>query len=170
MATGLVVFGPFKVPYDRVGAVKVIAHKHGTKFWKDPGVAALQLKQGCYFFAVKAGRNSTPWYVGQAKKGFKQETFTKHKRGRYNHALTHARHGTPVLFFVALSGTKRKVRKKEVNHMEKELIQDALAMNSMLCNTQHTKNLPRWTIRGVVRSGRGKPSKAAKSFAKMMGL
>jgi len=43
--------------------------------------------RGGYIFAIRAGKGFTPWYVGQAKKSFKQEIFTPHKKDIYNCVL-----------------------------------------------------------------------------------
>jgi len=167
MATRLAVHGPFDI--DPSKSTRHVSAKHGKDFWAARG-AILAPKQGIYVFAMRAGKGFTPWYVGQAKKGFKQETFTPHKLGKYNQALSLAGKGTPVLFLVAPQGSQRKVPVTEINHMEKELIQDALLENPRLTNVQHTKNVPRWSIRGVVRSGPGKPPANAREFRIMMGL
>lgn len=167
MATDLEVFGPFEIPVDRQ---KRIDDEQGRAFWKNAAVHDLRDKQGCYFFAFRAGRGFAPWYVGKASKGFEQETFSDNKLKLYGRAIARAGKGTPVLFFVAPQGAKKKIPTSELNDLERQMIQDALAENEALCNTQHTKNLPRWSIKGVVRAGRGKPTAQAKAFRTMMGL
>ncbi|MEL6499728.1 MAG: hypothetical protein AAFZ67_11620 [Planctomycetota bacterium] len=168
MATDLCVDGPYEIEYESNGAVKRVRPSDGIDFWAYDVVAHLRKKQGCYVFAIRAGKGFKPWYVGQASKGFEQETFTYHKREHYNSALFRGTRGTPVLFFVTPPDNKRKVAQKELTHMEKELIQYALAKNPDLCNVQHTRNVPQWSIRGVIRSGQGKPTTAAKQFRLMM--
>jgi len=74
------------------------------------------------------------------------------------------------MFFVIPSGTKYKVPSKEVDNMETFLIQSALSENPLLKNIQKTKNLPLWTVKGVIRGGKGKRTKTEKAFTKMMGL
>ena len=168
MATDLHVFGPFDVPFDGSGNVKRIESEHKADFWSGTRITRLRKKQGCYVFALRAAKGFVPWYVGQASKGFERETFTPDKRDKYNRALTRRRKGTPVLFFVAPTGAKNKVPSKELNHVEKELIQFAITRNPDICNVQNTKNAPRWTIKGVIRSPKGKPSKTEKGFKKML--
>ena len=170
MATELAVYGPFEIACDTNGKVKRISKDQAVDFWTQSAVAALKTKQGCYVFAVRAGKGFTPWYVGQASKSFEQECFTDHKLNHFNDALFKGKKGTPVMFFVAPTGNKNKVPAAELNHMEKELTQDALEKNPELRNIQNTKNLPQWSIKGVVRSNRGAPSTGATQFAKMMGL
>ena len=53
--------------------------------------------------------------------------------------------------------------------METFLIQSALFKNADLSNVQKAK-VPAWSIKGVVRSGKGKPNKTESAFKKMMGL
>lgn len=170
LATELQVEGPFEIDYEPNGSAKRVRSSDGVDFWTSEGVSHLRNKQGCYVFAIRAGKGFTPWYVGKASKGFERETFTSHKRDHYNAALFRGRRGTPVLFFVTPPDNKLKVPQKELTHMEKELIQYALAKNPQLCNVQHTRRQPQWSIRGVIRSGQGKPTEAAKRFKKMMSI
>jgi len=168
MATDLMVYGPFDIAFDKNGKVKRVTAAHGVTFWADAAVAHLKLKQGCYVFGLRAAKGFKPWYVGKASKGFEQETFTSHKLNHYNDALFRGHKGTPVLFFVAPFDNKRKVPTAELNHMEKELIQFAANRNPDLYNVQNTKNVPEWTIKGVIRSTTGKPNAAERKFKKMM--
>ncbi len=168
MATNLCVFGPFDVPYEYIRNVKRIESKHKAEFWSATGLTHLRKKHGCYVFALRAAKGFVPWYVGRAAKGFQQESFTTDKRDKYNNALTRRRKGTPVLFFVAPPDGKNKVPSPELSHMEKELIQFAIRKNPHVRNVQNTKNVPRWTIKGVIRSSKGTPPKAAKQFKTML--
>lgn len=170
MATDLVVYGPFPIEYDESNGIKRITGKHESRFWKVSAVQPLMKKRGCYVFAVRAAKGFKPWYVGKtnAGKGFKQECFTSHKLNHYNDALFRGGKGRPVLFFVAPPNKKNVVPTAELDHMEKELIQYGIRKNPDLCNVQNTKNVPQWTIKGVIRSPRGKPAAAARSFRTMM--
>ena len=168
MATDMCVYGPFEVGFESSGAIKRVEGEHRSEFWARREVAHLRKKQGCYVFAIRAGKGFTPWYVGRASKGFEQEIFAPHKLGHYNRALFRGSKGTPVMFFVAPQGSKKKVNTKALEQMEKELIQFALKRNPHICNVQGTKNLPQWSIKGVVRSSPGKPDAASRSFRTMM--
>lgn len=170
MATELTVYGPFEIPCNIIPSAKHISKEHAASFWAQSATDGLAAKQGCYVFALRAGKGFSPWYVGRASKGFAKECFTDHKLTHFNTALFKGRKGTPVMFFVAPVGNKNKVPVAELNHMEKELTQDALKKNPALCNVQNTRDLPQWSIKGVVRSNRGAPTNGAKQFAKMMGL
>jgi len=168
MATHLHIEGPFDMGYESNGRAKQIRKSDATDFWNSPKVKHLKRKQGCYIFAMRAGQGYTPWYVGKASKGFDQESFTDHKRNHYNKALFSGKKGSPVLFFVCPQDKKKKVPASVLTEMEKELIQYALTKNPDLCNIQGTRNPPQWTIKGVIRSGRGRSTAAADRFKKMM--
>jgi hypothetical protein len=170
--TKLFVSEPIAIPFavsDNHSSTKIIQKNHVAEFWKD--VAALKFadKQGCYIFAMRAGKGFTPWYVGRTKSCFLKECFAEHKRGKYNDVLFNGRQGTPVMFFVAPRDGVRVVEKSDLASMEKHLIQIAYAKNSELKNVHGTKATS-WIIDGVIRSGKGKPSKKAKQFRTMMGM
>ena len=126
-------------------------------------------KNGCYVFAVRAGKGIRPWYVGKTSGRMKTECFTNHKLDHYNKALGNYKRGTPVLFFVVPDGRKRKVAKTTLREMEIWLIKAAADQNFDLCNKQHNR-WPKWSIRGVINTGSGKPPQAASTFRKTMGL
>ncbi len=73
------------------------------------------------------------------------------------------------MFFVAPRDGVNVVEKKDLESMEKHLIQIAYAKNPELKNVHGTK-LKKWIIDGVIRSGQGKPTKKAKQFRTMMGM
>jgi len=166
----LEVFGPFEIPYDGKGRRKRIDKEHIQSFWSKSQANKLAQKQGCYLFALKASQGFKPWYIGKATKTFKQECFTPSKANGYNGLLWGGKKGTPVMFFVALAGNRRKIPKLVINDLEKFLIQSAISKNPKILNVQHTKNLPAWGIRGIIRGGKGKASGKSKTFRIMMGL
>ncbi len=172
MASDFEVVGPIEIPYQRLasGLTKRIGKAEGRDFWDDPSTHYVAGKQGCYVFALRAGGGFTPWYVGKATKSMKQECFASHKLNHYNRVLFPGRRGTPVMFFVVATGPRTRVAKKTIDDMETFLIQTALHKNPKLANVQKAKNLPAWTIRGVVRNPRGKPPANAVVFRKMMRL
>ena len=95
------VFGPFKVP--RRDSRRIVTPRQLRDFWEGVGEKhpGLPDASGCYIFGIRAGGGATPWYVGQAKKTFRQECFTPHKLLRYNEALVNLNKGTPILLFLA---------------------------------------------------------------------
>jgi len=168
--TALETFGPVKIPFVGVGKMKHIRDEHIAEFWGQAIARDMVKKQGCYVFALQASKGFVPWYVGKASKTFKQEIFTDHKIKKYNQLLWEGKKGTPVMFFVALPANLRKVPVKVINDMEKFLIQSAVLKNEDVLNTHNTKNLPEWSIKGVVRASKGKPSAKSQVFKTMMGL
>lgn len=168
--------GPYEIPYRLSKTVKQIRREDVTNdFWENNSTDAKHLvnKQGCYVFALRAGKGHTPWYVGKAGtgkkgKGFKDEIFQPGKLNNYNRVLFEYNFGKPVMFFVTLPDAKRVIPNSSIDHMEKELIQFACLKNPNLTNIANTKNLPKWSIKGVVRASQGQPTKAATSFKKMM--
>lgn len=169
--TELEVYGPFDIPCDKNGERKWIGKNHGTEFWSQPAVADLRMKQGCYVFATRASKGFKPWYIGKATKAFAQEVFTPHKRGdHYNTVLQRGVKGSPVLFLIARPGARHKIPKLEIRDLEKFLIEHGVYRNKELSNVKNTKSIPRWSISGVVRSGKGRRSSAAGKFKTMMRL
>lgn len=170
MASDMVIVGPVRISFDAQasGSAKHIRAVDVTAFWASAEGQPVAGKQGCYIFALRAAKGFTPWYVGKATKSMKQECFTSHKLKHYNAVLFKGYKGTPVMFFVVLPGNKKKIGAKIITDMEKFLTQTAVSKNSKLSNVQNTKNLPAWTIKGVLRAGRGKPSIPALSFKTMM--
>jgi len=147
----------------------MISGEHGRMFWAKLKDTLISKKQGCYVFALRAGRGATPWYVGKAGKSFQQECFGSHKLIKYNTALFAGRVGSPVLYFVALPGKKKKISAKILSDLETYLIRVAKDSNPKLLNKINTKP-PKWGIAHVVRSGQGKLTKGESSFRKMLDL
>lgn len=167
----LKVFGPFKVPSQRhkSGAGRMIGREHDIPFWNKANSPLLKRKQGCYIFALRAGRGATPWYVGKAGKSFQQECFTPDKLNKYNEALFKGKKGTPVLFFVALPDKKKKIAASIIKDIETHIIRLAKDANPHILNKSKTKS-PRWGIERVIRGKQGKPNSNETAFRKMLGL
>ena len=162
---------PVDVVFEGKGKYKFISRDCRRNFLSSISFSQYERKQGVYIFALRSGKGYMPWYVGKTngKRGMVQECMTPDKSTKYNEALRRSL-GTPVIFFVVRPGNKYIAPKQVVNDMEKQLTQDALAKNPYLINIQNTKNLPRWSINGVVRANQGRPSQLAKAFSKMMGI
>jgi hypothetical protein len=163
--------GPFVIPFlkTRVGG-RLISPQANSKaiktFWTDVTKATklpLETHIGCYIFGMKAGRGITPHYIGKTTANFQQEVFGLHQIHRYNTALSNAKKGTPVMFFVECRvNTSAKVTtRKEIGQLEKFLINLGFMVNPNIQNTQHVNQQPIWGIEGVVRSTKGRPSKNA---------
>jgi len=150
-------YGPFKVP--RLGAV--IDRGALGAFWKAvseqaPGLATAQ---GCYIFAIKAGKGYTPWYVGKAagRDGFQQEALSDGKQNQYNWAWSSQAYakGTMVLFFVARrTGTGKDFSRQngtsDIDWLERHLISLALEANNDLLNVHYTKIHKQLFVPGVI--------------------
>jgi len=171
MATDLEIIGPILIPFQKhgKGSAKHIGPAEEKAFWESKEAQKIADKQGCYVFALKAARGFRPWYVGKATKSMKQECTKDHKLNKYNGVLFKGNKGTPVLFFVVLGGNKKKISASVIDEMETFFIQTVLTKHPEIQNIQKT-NLPKWTVKGVVRGGQGKPKKNASDFRDMMGL
>lgn len=161
------VLGAFKVPYHQGKAGRSITDENIKEFWKK--TPAIAKARGCYVFGVRAAKGSTPGYVGKASKSFKQEVFGFHKIVRYQQFLTDYLKGTPILFFL-VAGTKTGTpNKSHIKELEDYLIQIGVAANPDLLNIKGTK-VEEWGIAGILRASKGKPSKAARDFKRLMKL
>ena len=170
MATDLRVYEPIDVPFKSgKGNSKIIDKPQKKEFLTRLNQAGLSDKQGCYVFALRAGPGYCPWYVGKATVSMRQECMSAHPLHQYNAVLFDGQKGTPVMFVVALDGNKSKVPAKTCGEIETFLIRSAYCENHLLRNTQNKKK-PKWSIDGVVRSNRGKPTGIAQVIKKMMGL
>ena len=169
MATDLIVYGPYEVPFDDSGASKYIDTPQKKQFLqliKDEGLSE---KQGCYVFALRAGKGHKPWYIGKATKTIRQECAGQHQLQHYNAVLSKGKKGTPVMFLVLPRDGLKKVPKNICDEMESVLIQSALIKNPEIRNVQKAK-VPEWGIDGVLRGKKGQPTKRASTFRKMLGL
>ena len=98
-----------------------------------------------------------------------QECMAPHKVLKYNEAMRKS-NGTPMLYFVVPPAGRRIAPAPLLKDMERQLTQDALARNPRIMNIHNTKNLPNWRIKGVLRSGQGKPSETESAFGRLMGI
>jgi len=159
--------GPFVVPTYNGKAAKIIDSEKLDDFWKRCGDVAR--RRGCYIFAIRAGKGITPIYVGKTARSFLREAFAVHKLEKYQRCLADYRKGTPLLFFLAAPSAKGATNQKVIGELEDFLIQTAISRNPRLLNVKGTKR-EEWSIAGVVRSGVGKPSQAAKALKRTLGL
>lgn len=143
----------------------VRAEEGGAFFKSHP---SLKAKTGCYIFAMRSGGGIKPGYVGKATKSFGQECFTPHKLGKCNEILCEYERGSLVIFLFE-SPPGKKAPTYQIDLLENFLIQSALSVNEYLLNIKKTKQ-ETWSIRGLIRSSRGKPSKSAMSAGSMLGL
>ena len=74
------------------------------------------------------------------------------------------------MFFVVPGGQRKVVATKELGDIETFLIKAGVKKNGELKNIKNAKNLGNWSIKGVVRGGKGKPTGKEVAFRKMMRL
>lgn len=167
MTTKFTVHGPLSVPTAKTKIGKLIDSDSARRFWERyPDTADLC---GCYVFAMSAAGGLTPGYVGKATRSFKGEVFQPHKLTKYHQVLSDYLRGQPVLFFVVAPAPKGKPNTRHIAQVEKYLIRRAADVNPDLANIKHTKE-PNWSIAGVVRSGQGNSSDAAKKLKRALKL
>lgn len=171
MATDLVLYGPIEIPFVKSsdGKGKRINREHKTAFLKLLAETGVSKKHGCYVFALRASKGYCPWYIGKATASMQQECMHYEKLDKYNSVLFEARKGTPVMFFVCPKDSLAKVPAGICDDIETFLIQSAIHENPDISNVQKTA-VPEWSIKGVVRSGKGKRTALESSFRKMMGI
>ena len=79
MSTELIVDGPYEIPCNKTGITKYIETKvHVKQFWEKVKTD-IKEKNGCYVFAMKAGKGYSPWWIGKTNKSLQKECFDSHK-------------------------------------------------------------------------------------------
>lgn len=73
------------------------------------------------------------------------------------------------MYFVVHGASKGPNNAKHIAEIEDFLIQAGVAKNPNLQNVKGTQT-PQWSIKGVIRNGSGKRSKAENEFVKMFGI
>lgn len=161
------VHGPYEVPTYAGKAGRIVRSEEGRAFFEShPSFAN---RRGCYVFAMRAGRGITPTYVGKATKTFAQECFTSDKLGKCNTTLVDYVRGTLVMFLITPPEGRGRPAEKQIGLLEEFLIQVGVAANDALLNIQGTRQ-EQWSLAGLVRSKRGRPSRAALAFKSAMKL
>jgi hypothetical protein len=159
--------GPFKIPFEKRKGGRTLLFED---FWcRDESFERLGNERGCYVFAVKTGRGLEPIYVGKATKTFKQETFNPSNRQKYHNGFSEYAKGTPLLFLVIHPAQRGKPNVRRIGKIEDFLIQAGSAKNPSLQNVRGTHR-PKWSIQGVVRSGKGKRTSAEVDFRRLFNL
>ena len=94
------VYGPKEIPFTLTNNIKHISKDNTNEFRKTLVKERIDKKQGCYIFCLRAGRGYTPWYVGKATKGIRQECMHETKRNHYNEVLHDGkkRHASNVFY------------------------------------------------------------------------
>ena len=153
--------GPFKIPYEKRKGGRFLVL---DDFWtEESGASQLAYERGVYVFAIRNGRGIKPIYVGKATKTFQQETFNPSNRNKYSNGFSEYAKGLPMMYFVVHPRQKGKVNLKAIDEIEGFLIQAGVAKNPDLQNVRGTQR-PKWSIKGVIRTGKGKRNATETSF------
>jgi hypothetical protein len=121
-------------------------------------------------FARRAAKGFQPIYIGKTTKSFEKEAFEPHKVAtHYTPALMNKGKGTLVMFFVIPKAPCPSYPSKQIAELELYLIQTAARKNKKLSNILGAQG-PQWTIDGILRSNRGRPTAVQKAFKSMIGL
>ena len=162
-----VVNGPFEVPAYRGRAARTISSEEARRFWD--AHSDFGSRRGCYLFGIRSGGGITPIYVGKATRGFRQEVFAPHKITKYQQALADYGRGTPILLFLTAPRSRGAPNRGAIEELEEFLIQTAVSQNPELLNVKGTRRAE-WAIAGVLRSGVGRPSAAARLLKTMLDI
>ena len=173
MTRNYTVFGPILIPRNEHSK---ISKKPLRDFWQTVRNLAVGLPEasGCYIFGTQAARGTKPWYVGQAKKSFKNECFTDHKINKYNDVLDDRERGIPILFLLARMTPRGRFQTSltphEANKLEDLLIRDCLRINNDLSNSKGTAFFREAVIPGLLNNPPGRPSESANALRCLLGL
>jgi hypothetical protein len=161
------IHGPFEIAFEARPGGRTL---NFDGFWVgDAPASYLADKCGVYVFAISSGGGLTPIYVGKATKTFRQEAFNPSNKHKYHHGFSDYAKGTPVMFFVVHPSQRGRTNENHIKEIEDFLIQAGIAKNPDLQNIKGT-GAPQWSIKGVIRSGVGKPSKAEVQFRKLFAI
>lgn len=159
--------GPFKVCLYKGKNGRILRSAEANEFFKKH--QAIGKKRGCYIHAIRSGGGIKPVYVGKATKKFSQECFATHKIGKCNEALVDYEKGSLVVLFLEAPTGKGRPNAKQIGFLEKFLIQAAIGVNADLLNVKGTKQAE-WSIKGVIRSKKGKPSSSAAALKRVLAV
>lgn len=161
-----VIHGPFNVEYEKRKGGRTLVFED---FWAAGGEACdLAEDRGCYVFAIR-NRGLTPIYVGQATKSFKQETFNPTNKHKFQSGFSEYGKGSPVMYFIVHPRQRGPINGKQISEIEDFLIQAGVAKNPRLQNVRGAQQ-PAWSIKGVIRSGAGKPNDIERGFKTLFAI
>jgi hypothetical protein len=160
------VHGPFEIEYEKRRGGRILLF---DDFWSGESDAYYFAEEcGCYAFAVR-NRALTPIYVGKATRSFKQETFNVGNRHKYHSGFSNYGRATPLMFFVVHDAQRGRTNARHIAEIEDFLIQAGIAKNPDLQNIKGAQQ-PSWSIKGVIRSGAGKRSRAEAWFSELFDI
>lgn len=170
------IHGPFDMIRNKTTSL-IDRDNHAVKsFWEivDKEVNGLSLGCGCYVFATRAGKGTTPWYVGMSsRQSFAKECFASHKINIYNDVIA-GQKGTPILFLIAKRTDGDKFvkpstnRQEDIYYLETLLIGATIEKNSDLMNIKKTKLLKELIVPGLINTPKRKPYKSEREFNELL--
>ena len=171
-------FGPFEMPVDSRGDFDIGDGEASKLFFRDVDAELPGLSKacGCYVFAMRSARGSTPWYVGKADRTtFGTECFNAHNRLTYFN-FTRDRRGTPLLFLIARRTPKGRFAKPytngtaDVDYVESFLIGAALTRNPDLLNVKKTRLFKELKVPGFINAVKPPFSSSTEALRSTLGL
>jgi hypothetical protein len=171
------VFGPFEMPRNANGLI-AFDRQARNEFWEsvESEHEGLSSGCGCYIVAAAGGNGAKPHYVGRTTaRSFRDECSTHHVIYHFNEVIAGKPKLRPQLFLVAkLTRTGRLARPSPSGHadikfLENYMIGLALDRNPELRNQRQTRYLRDLHVEGFLNTGRGKPSRSARSLRRLLG-
>ena len=170
--------GPFELPVDEHGDFLIGDSEAPRRFFVDTDaeVPGLSKACGCYVFAMRSARGTTPWYVGKAERTvFGTECFNAQNRNTYfNH--TRKRKGTPLLFLIARMTPTRQFSKPyakgtpDVDFLELLLIGAAATRNPDLLDVKRTQLYKKLKVPGFFNAMEPPFSPSTEALRRTLGL
>lgn len=154
------VAGPYVIPAVRKKGGWVIPPDPELKdFWSNVDCAD---QTGCYIFCYQHGKCITPIYVGRAtERSLREEALAPHKRSaHYLPSMAEHQRGAFSIIFVTAAASRGAPPSAKIKELEMELIEHAYHANRDLSNVKGKPDYG-YSIQGVLRSPRGKPSQSA---------
>jgi hypothetical protein len=161
-----VVHGPYSLPAVVAGGQRP-ARQEIESFWQGMDDADLPKRSGFFIVAARKGLETTPWYVGHARRSFSSDCFSRKTLKALGDLPGQRRKRLLVyLFSGPVLGPPLDRRQQRV--METYLVDLAWHANPHLLNTTGLGSRP-WRIRGLAGS-RSSASIAATGVRSMLGL
>lgn len=171
-------YGPFPMPVDEHGNLRIGDRDLSKAFFRctDETAPGLAKACGCYVFAMRSARATTPWYVGKADKtAFGTECFNdRNMRTYFNH--TRDRKGSPFLFLIARMTPTGRFAKPypsgtaDVDFVESYLIGVALRRNPDLLNVKKTRLYRDLKVPGCINANEPPFSPSTEALRQTLGL
>ena len=169
-------YGPFPMP--KSATKRRIDRDSRGDFWRkrDTEHNDLSYAVGCYIFSIRrSGGGPLPWYVGMTNNNFRDECFEYSKLEHFNNALDE-NSGTPLLTLIAKLTQGGKFanpsvnRQRDIEFLEKHLIELAIRCNPYLKNTKNTQFFRNIVVPGVLNTPPGAPFSSVSELKDLLQL